>query len=167
MKLLPHPETPQGGVSQIHVSVWCEEGRWHFRYVVDHVDDLSVPVSAKPKRADELWKTTCFEAFVAGQDGGYCEFNFSPSGQWAAYAFDAPRQGRRNANAEVEVWLEGGADWIAVEASVAANLGPEAAFNLTAVIEASDGGKSYWALAHPPGVPDFHDPSCFLGRLPE
>ena len=38
---------------------------------------------------------------------------------------------------------------------------------LTAVIEEEDGTKSYWALAHPDGPPDFHDPSCFLARLPE
>jgi len=25
--------------------------------------------------------------------------------------------------------------------------------------------KSYWALAHPPGAPDFHDPSCFTATL--
>jgi hypothetical protein len=29
------------------------------------------------------------------------------------------------------------------------------------VIEESDGTKSYWALAHPAGPPDFHDPTCF------
>jgi hypothetical protein len=27
---------------------------------------------------------------------------------------------------------------------------------LTAVVEARDGSLSYWALAHPPGKPDFH-----------
>src|SRR3546814_3736372 len=29
---------------------------------------------------------------------------------------------------------------------------------LSAVIEELDGTKSYWALAHPPGKPDFHHP---------
>ena len=32
---------------------------------------------------------------------------------------------------------------------------------LSAVIEATDGAKSYWALAHPPGRPDFHHRSSF------
>jgi hypothetical protein len=35
------------------------------------------------------------------------------------------------------------------------------------VIEEVDGGLSYWALAHPPGKPDFHDPNCFALELPE
>ena len=32
---------------------------------------------------------------------------------------------------------------------------------LAAVIEETSGRKSYWALAHPPGKPDFHHPDCF------
>ena len=37
---------------------------------------------------------------------------------------------------------------------------------LSAVIEETDGAKSYWALAHPPGPPDFHHPDCFALTLP-
>jgi hypothetical protein len=37
---------------------------------------------------------------------------------------------------------------------------------LSAVIEDSSGAKSYWALAHPPGKPDFHHPDCFAHELP-
>ena len=29
-----------------------------------------------------------------------------------------------------------------------------------------DGGISYWALAHPPGKPDFHHPDSFALTLP-
>ena len=37
---------------------------------------------------------------------------------------------------------------------------------LSAVIEETDGTKSYWALRHPPGPPDFHHPDCFALELP-
>ena len=37
---------------------------------------------------------------------------------------------------------------------------------LSAVIEETDGTKSYWALAHPPGKPDFHHKDCFALTLP-
>ena len=33
--------------------------------------------------------------------------------------------------------------------------------SLSAVIEETSGRKSYWALAHPPGKPDFHHPDSF------
>ncbi|MFN3389167.1 MAG: DOMON-like domain-containing protein [Allosphingosinicella sp.] len=37
---------------------------------------------------------------------------------------------------------------------------------LSAVIEERNGRLSYWALAHPPGDPDFHHPDCFTLELP-
>ncbi|HEX8573739.1 MAG TPA: DOMON-like domain-containing protein [Allosphingosinicella sp.] len=37
---------------------------------------------------------------------------------------------------------------------------------LSAVIEENNGRISYWALAHPPGKPDFHHPDCFGLELP-
>ena len=33
---------------------------------------------------------------------------------------------------------------------------------LSAVIEEASGTKSYWALAHPPGKPDFHHSDAFV-----
>lgn len=36
---------------------------------------------------------------------------------------------------------------------------------LTAVIEEAGGHKSYWALAHASGQPDFHKRSCFTLQL--
>jgi hypothetical protein len=32
---------------------------------------------------------------------------------------------------------------------------------LSAIIEEASGQRSYWALAHPPGKPDFHHPDSF------
>ena len=31
---------------------------------------------------------------------------------------------------------------------------------MSAILEEEDGTISYWALAHPPGRPDFHHPDC-------
>ena len=167
MKLIPHPDHPPRAVSAIEATVWREGGRWHFRYLLEGSRDLVLPDPAEPTRADRLWQRTCFEAFIGGEGGAYHEYNFAPSNQWAAYAFDAPRDGMRNADAEVDVWRDGGNDWIAVEAAVSADLAPDSLLGLTAVIEEQGGRKSYWALAHPAGPPDFHAPSCFLARLPE
>jgi hypothetical protein len=36
---------------------------------------------------------------------------------------------------------------------------------LSALIEDASGRKSYWALAHPPGKPDFHHADCFAYEL--
>jgi hypothetical protein len=38
--------------------------------------------------------------------------------------------------------------------------------NLSAVIEEASGRKSYWALTHPSGEPDFHHSDCFVLEVP-
>ena len=126
-----------------------------------------LPEPAIPGRADGLWRTTCLEAFVGVGGEAYVEFNFSPSGKWAAYRFDRPREGMREEPAQVEIGLEGGEGWLALEASVeCATLSPGAPLGLSAVVELGGGSKSYWALAHRGGAPDFHDPACFVASLP-
>ena len=46
-------------------------------------------------RAPELWKTTCFEAFLRAKgEEAYREWNFAPTGNWAAYDFKRYRKGR-------------------------------------------------------------------------
>jgi hypothetical protein len=165
MLLIPHPSTAIATVQSIDCAVWQDVGRWHFRYLVEGADNLVIPDPAGPSRADNLWKTTCFEAFVGLGGEAYLEFNFSPSGEWAAYRFDRCREGMRDEPCDVEVWLEGGERWIAVEAAVkAASLEPGLVLGLSAVIDERE-SKSYWALSHPNGPPDFHDRTCFTALL--
>ena len=112
----------------------------------------------EPARADELWKTTCFEAFLrAARKKAYREWNFSPSGAWAAYDFKAYRKGRSDAQvAAPYVRFEDNLIWWALGATIAVPAGTEWALGLSAVLEEKHGGKSYWALAHGGDKPDFH-----------
>lgn len=122
----------------------------------------------RPGRRDELWKTTCFEAFIQEQgEAGYREYNFAPSGDWAAYDFTARREGM--AQAELDnppyIRLEDNLTWWGLGATFALESGRRWALGLSAVIEEADGTKSYWALTHCSDAPDFHDPACFTARL--
>jgi hypothetical protein len=166
MQLIPHPGTAVSTVQSIDTTVWQENGRWHFRYLIEGTTDLLLPDPKERDRAENLWETTCAEAFVGLPRDVYLEFNFSPSGQWAAYRFDAHREGMRAEPAEIEVYLDLGEDWIAIEAAVLCKaLEPSLTLGLSAVIEEQGGIRSYWALKHPEGDPDFHDRSCFTALL--
>lgn len=175
--LKQHPDTPDNAVSGIEVeAVRVGSQSLRLRFVVGgDIDRILWPEPARPARADELWKHTCFEAFLRAAKGdGYFEFNLSPSGQWAAYAFDGYRDGMRpqedvavrdlfrdpdDGRYEFEVTLD--LDGLGLPADRAWRLG------LSAVIEEVARDKSYWALAHPPGKPDFHHADAFtLDLLP-
>lgn len=127
---------------------------------------LVLPQPAFPERTDGLWQSTCFEAFVASRAGAYAEFNMSPSSQWAAYDFDGYRTGMRDRSMpHPRVECEQAPDGVALTASLELSE-VTGALGLSAVIEEADGTKSYWALAHPPGRPDFHHAACFAATLP-
>lgn len=93
--LVPHPDFAPLSVQGIDVMLACGgDGRWLVEYRVQGAGDLVTPAPAPPRRADELWKATCFELFIRPEEGnGYYEFNFAPSGEWAAYRFGGYRAG--------------------------------------------------------------------------
>ena len=148
-------------------------GDIHLDYrVTGPVDTLSIPAPCIPAAADNLWQHTCCEAFVAARgEGAYHEFNFSPSGQWASYRFDSYRQ-RDEAFAPAArpaLAFTRRAQALRLMAVIPSTLLPGAGpfeIALSAVIETSDGSKSYWALVHPAAQPDFHLRQNFILTLP-
>lgn len=120
-------------------------------------------VASSPARIDGLWQSTCFEWFLGPATGDdYLEFNLSPSQDWNAFTFDAPRRGKEEA---------AGVEPLAVtihhsdhEALIAANVALPAAVDLpvrlglSVVLEDIRGRLHYFALAHRSGKPDFHLP---------
>jgi len=165
--LTPHPDFPVD--SAINVEVVRSIGLLALRYTLKGaVADLAIPPSAAPGRTDELWKHTCFEAFIQPTPGdGYLEFNFAPSTQWAAYAFTGYRQGMSPADIPPPTIQTRATDTTLELAVTLRGLPPgPCRLALTAVIETISGAKSYWALAHPPGKPDFHHIAGFAYHLP-
>src|SRR6185295_4320038 len=55
-------------------------------------DRLRIPPRRSRRFKDGLWRHTCFEVFVATRSRAYREYNFSPSGEWATYAFRSYRK---------------------------------------------------------------------------
>jgi len=174
LSLIPHPATPP---SDPEMNVWA---------TVDHAAALGatattniwfgvgapaarfvIPEPAEPERADDLWQTTCFEAFLRAEgDDVYREWNFAPSGRWAAYDFAAYREGRTNPEvAAPYIRVEDNLTWWGLGAAIAVAADVDWQLGLSVVLEETDGTRSLWAIAHPDGKPDFHSPVCFAARL--
>ncbi len=130
------------------------------------VGRIVLPQSGPSVRTDNLWKTTCFEIFWQPIGGtSYREFNLSPSGRWAAYDFDAFREGMRNAPVDAislacSHWDDGGKGELVLKASIAAELPAPAQVALNAIVEHQNGAMQFWALAFAPGAPEFHSEAC-------
>ncbi len=139
--------------------------------VTGKMSELRMPPVMAAARTDGLWRHTCFEAFVRPSPrDAYYEFNFAPSTQWAAYRFDSYRSGMRVAMkiSAPRIEVQSAPERYTLQASLDFSSLPRDAgwrLGLAAVIEETSGRQSYWALAHPPGKPDFHHSDCFAHEL--
>ncbi len=144
------------------------------------------PLSPAPGPRDNLWQHTCCEAFIGAAQGTvdatdtadtadtadttYREFNFSPSGDWAAYAFIAYRERKADwpLSAAPRISTGQSAAAFLLSAEIPRALLPAAPWRLglTFVAEALDASKSHWALAHAAARPDFHLAASFTLLLP-
>lgn len=175
-ELRPHPALPPDSSCRVEAGAELDASaavlRLHFRVEGD-VARLRLPAPGSALRHDGLWQHSCFEAFLRPEASDiYYEFNFSPSGDWAAYRFAGHRNGRTSPELPAPVVRTSrGAEQFELIAEIPLVALPELASapalgaGLTAVIESETGGLSYWALAHRGDKPDFHDPATFLCRV--
>lgn len=170
--LEPHPDTPSTAVTCIQATAVRTSPSTltlHFQ-LTGNPASLRLPPLSAPVRTDELWRHTCLEAFVRlpGEEA-YFELNLAPSSQWAAYAFTGYRAGMVQPEiAPPEIDTRTHRDGFELLAHVNLPHLPDDTswqLGLSAVIEEASGQKSYWALAHPPGPPDFHHADCFTLEL--
>jgi hypothetical protein len=174
-ELIPHAMTSADAVRRIAVRIDRVDGagalciRWQ---VEGDIARLRLPAPAEALRADGLWQHSCFELFLqAGHAESYHEFNFAPSGAWAAYRFTGRRHGR-SASQILAPRIECARqpESFAMSATLPLAGLPECAqalrAGLAAVIEDERGQLAYWALAHRSTQPDFHDPASFTMQVP-
>ena len=171
-RLIAHPDHPPQTVSAVAARITGLTPDWLvLRWRIENSAEIMIPAFTGSRRADGLWRTTCFELFVQPAGGAeYAEINLSPGEDWAAYDFTGYRAGmaaRAMARAPV-CTLRRGSNRLIFDAAVPlAGLPPRPwRAGLTAVIEEAGGVKSWWAAAHRAGPPDFHDPACLTLAIP-
>jgi len=175
IELTCHPETPGPEVQGLWACVRRSRSLDLVFELRGNLAHLNIPKPG-PKRFDEkLWEHTCFEVFVGlkGEEG-YHEFNVSPSGAWAAFVFQRRRERIEDAcTLEPISTIDGSETQLRVKLQIPLEAlsvkHPHAALRigLSVIVEDAAGDRSFWALHHPPGRPDFHHPEAFALVLPE
>lgn len=171
--LTPYSQTFNHFVDTIEAQLSCDKSKTlNLVYrLKGNMAQLRVPESSLSRRVDGLWQHTCFEAFVKTSAApNYWEFNFSPSGEWAAYSFRSYRDGASLVDESFDpmISVQRTNNSLALGAVVALHRLPALMpgqllrLGLSAVVEAIDGKLSYWALKHPAERPDFHHADSFV-----
>jgi hypothetical protein len=170
--LVRHPSTRTETVRAIQVIVRRPaSSELHLTFRLDGViPRIRIPSPGAPRIGTELWRHTCFEAFIALEGRpAYHELNFAPSLEWDVYAFTGYRKGGPVANETMrpQIAVRSTGSRLELDAIVRLDtlsaIHPRASLRigLSAVIEASD-GFTYWALRHPSDKPDFHAAGGFV-----
>ena len=173
--LICHADSVCKAVQAVQVKVESQpQGDLQLSYeLTGDLAQIRIPEPKPPAAVDRLWEHSCFEVFVAAEgEANYHEFNFSPSGQWAAYAFSGYRiRSSWTSSRRPSIRFVLTNEHLLLEALIAAadlprnNTGKPLQLGLAAVIEADDGTCSYWALHHPEARPDFHHRAGFILSL--
>lgn len=170
VRLTAHPNNPPRFHQHIEANLSVgRDGGLQVAYTIHGLHlDLRIPTPHAPAQADALWKSTCCELFLAAQGKNtYREFNFSPSGQWAAYEFTDTRQiaPAPFSPPAPHIEFERSEDLLKLIATLPGNAlptGDTLHIAVSTILEADGGHLAYWALAHPPGKPDFHHHAGFV-----
>lgn len=173
--LICHPSSRTETVRAIQVIVRrSADDKLEMRFGLDgDIPRIQVPVLSVPRIATELWRHTCFEAFIAVEgQSEYHEFNFAPSGEWAVYAFRGYRDGGLVSNEalrpDIAVHSTGNrfelGTLVRLDRLSPIHARAPLRVGLSAVIEASD-GLTYWAIRHTGARPDFHHAGGFAVLL--
>jgi len=171
-----HPRSVGASNQRISASIFRQAGtQIILKFEVSgDVDKLHIPPFDKIRSGDKLWESTCFEMFVRSTSrSAYCECNFAPGGEWAAYRFDDYRAGMQTQKGLEVASMDTKTGPDRFSLSLKIDLTPVSLLSvaetwwvgLSAILQETGGAKSYWALTHPSEDPDFHHSDCFVVEL--
>ena len=140
------------------------------------MEKIILPAPADMRvRKNRLWEETCFEFFL-GVKGSerYWEFNLSPSGHWNVYRFESYRQGMQEEPAfkSLPFSVQLNSDFLLLSLGLELDkvipsyqVSEVLQVSVSAVIRTMDDRTTYWALAHPGPMADFHRRDGFIIEL--
>ena len=173
-QLIPFPNAPSNENDDFTLSVSVNKTGPRIQAQFDlqgNTAAIQWPAAATPGQGKDLWKHTCFELFLTTPDtDAYWEYNFSPSRQWAVYAFQYYRQPTNLDLIYIPVIEPPQRSPHAFTLLAQFQIEPSQAdqvilLGASAVIETVDNQKRYYALRHCGEKPDFHLRDSFVLQL--
>jgi hypothetical protein len=178
-ELVSHPMCGAlGAAAGVTVSVSSSDAELRVSYELKSRIRIKVPglCGTHAGRFNELWLRTCCELFVRDpkRPEPYLEFNFSPAGDWAFYAFDGTLRGMRSPPwpqsiraPEVRSRMDqrSGDHFphrLVVDVTIPRVILGSASELFPTVVLETHAGTSLWAIWHPIDRPHFHHPDNFL-----
>ena len=161
MKTILQPHTPINNIT-IHTTLNFTNKRLFLSFKIEGLlENYIFPKEKNINRANELWKATCFELFLAdSKKEEYYELNFSPSKEWNFYHLNNYRTELEEVE---EVLFTIDTVFIENRYEVKISLEPKEGsfpffdiYNSATILLTSDKKRTFWSLNKMKDIPDFH-----------
>jgi hypothetical protein len=174
-ELIPFKASSQTSKIKIYAEAFKTSDEFSFNFIIEDKNKIIfLSDNQSSGRKNELWKSTCFEAFFgpAGSEA-YWELNLATGGSWNFYNFDAyrntsePREDNRVTKIGFTKTLEDeGITRLEIKIPIQSlNLKGKVEVALCSVIEFKNKEKAYFAIKHVSDKPDFHQRDSFICNL--
>ena len=161
-KLLPYSQSSTNITAEASFTLTSQ--RLELSFVLQGVDNHYLfERESQVKRADELWKATCFEMFIKNSNAKeYWELNIAPNGSWNFYRFSDYKKDMQEESRVLtpKVLFKQERDEVSVSIKVdfMEKLFDERVdFNLALILLDMEGKRHFFTLNPKDGVADFHD----------
>jgi hypothetical protein len=175
MELLPFSPSPPnstGASIRLFATVTKSNHEMHAHFTLSgDTTTIQWPPPTGVTQGSDLWKQTCFELFLAtAHSSEYWEYNFSPSRQWAIYAFTDYRQPAPISLTHVPTIdpPQRSATAFALQAHFTLEpplIKQPLIMGVSAIIQTTDGQRHFYALRHCSTKPDFHMRASFIVEM--
>ena len=139
----------------------------HFK-ISGALTNYQFPKKEKLKRANELWKATCFELFLANsKTQSYYEINISPTLHWNIYYLDTYRAEPKEVIVSSEPLIKIREDKQSYEIDFelkceALDLEEFDQYNLAVILLNVENERKFWVVNPVGESPDFHNRGSFF-----
>ena len=131
--------------------------------IIGDLSSYSFPKKTKQKRANELWKDTCFELFIANYSSTeYYEINTSPSTEWNAYHFTSYKKEMRESDLfsppRISFYQSDNRYTFSFEMTFRKNIfDKELLINLAVILLDKEEKRHFYSINRQNSSPDFHN----------
>jgi len=153
---------------RIHTTLEFRKDRLSLSFSLEGgLEDYLFPAVCKNKKANELWKATCFELFLASSnEEAYYELNVSPSLEWNFYSLPTYRaEVKEVENVSLNINTFKKENTYEINMTLESDILDFESFdtcNMTAILLTKNRERTFWSLKPMGDVPDFHNKEFFI-----
>ena len=154
--------------TKVYAKIKLQHNKFKIEYeITADLSQYNFPKETKQQRANELWRDTCFELFIANNSSQeYYEINISSSTEWNTYHFESYKKEMQESNKFSVPSIQNQQSNNRYSFSFEMNFQEDIfekklLINLAVILLDRDGVRQFYSINRREKLPNFHDRNGF------